>query len=103
MAKTIFFPISNAGGSVYILKTFKDNGYRVIAGDATPYEALRAHNEKLAVAEVMQKDIPVCQPDSLVAEIMPAAAVASYPIAVVDGEKRLMGIVTKANVLASLI
>ncbi len=37
MAKTIFFPISNSGGSVYILKTFKDNGYRVIAGDATPY------------------------------------------------------------------
>lgn len=37
MPKTIFFPVSNTGGSVYILKSFKENGYRVIAGDATPF------------------------------------------------------------------
>lgn len=74
-----------------------------LRGILTIYDALRAHNEKLAVADVMQRDIPVCRPDSLVAEIMPAAAEASYPLAVVDDQSRLMGIVTKANVLAALI
>ena len=42
-------------------------------------------------------------PDALVADIMPMAAEAAYPIAVVDGDGRLQGIVTKASVLASLI
>ena len=37
MTNTIFFPISNAGGSVYLFKSFKEIGYRVIAGDATPF------------------------------------------------------------------
>jgi len=74
-----------------------------LRGILTIYDALRAHSEKLAVADVMQKEIPVCQPDSLVAEIMPAAAEASYPLAVVDEKDRLVGIVTKANVLAALI
>ncbi len=37
MPKTIFFPVSNTGGSVYILKSFKEIGYRVVAGDASPF------------------------------------------------------------------
>ena len=74
-----------------------------LCGILSIYEALHAHNDKLPVADVMQKELPVCQPDSLVSDIMPIAAEAIYPIAVVDNDNRLMGIVTKANVLASLI
>lgn len=88
----------NGLSTVYVL----DEKLR-LCGILTIDEALRAHSEKLAVADVMQRDIPVCQPDSLVAEIMPAAAEASYPLAVVDDKQRLVGIVTKANVLAALI
>jgi carbamoylphosphate synthase large subunit len=37
MTKTILFPISNAGGSIYLIKSFQKIGYRVVAGDATPF------------------------------------------------------------------
>ena len=36
-------------------------------------------------------------------DIMPLAAEAAYPLAVVDDDQRLLGIVTKASVLSSLI
>ena len=39
----------------------------------------------------------------MVSDIMPVAAETPYPIAVVDGDGQLKGIVTKASVLSSLI
>jgi len=36
MQKTIFFPLSNTGGSAYIIDYFKSQNYRVLAGDANP-------------------------------------------------------------------
>lgn len=57
----------------------------------------------LAIGDVMRREVQTTTPDALVADIMPMAAEAAYPIAVVDGDGRLQGIVTKASVLASLI
>ena len=51
----------------------------------------------------MDRDVPTTSPDAMVADIMPMAAEAVYPIAVVDGDGQLKGIVTKASVLSSLI
>lgn len=88
----------NGLSTVYVV----DDKLRLL-GIVTLHDALRAHSEKLTVNSIIQKDIPVCHPDSLISDIMPIAAEAAYPIAVVDEGNVLKGIVTKANVLTSLV
>ena len=51
----------------------------------------------------METEVQTTMPDTLVADIMPIAAEAIYPIAVVDQDGQLKGIVTKASVLSSLL
>ena len=74
-----------------------------LRGILTIRDALKARQEGLTIAGMIQTDVPTTGPDTLVADIMPIAAEAPYPIGVVDEDGQLMGIVTKANVLSSLI
>lgn len=66
-------------------------------------DAIRAHQEGKAIVDVVERDIPTTKADAMVADIMPMAAEAVYPIAVVDEDNQLKGIVTKASVLAALL
>lgn len=66
-------------------------------------DAIRATREKLPIIQAMQDDVQTADPDALVADIMPIAADSPYPLAVVDPDSRLLGIVTKSSVLSSLI
>ena len=74
-----------------------------LRGILTIRDALKARQEGLTIAGMIQSGVPTTGPDTLVADIMPIAAEAPYPIGVVDDDGQLMGIVTKANVLSSLI
>jgi glycine betaine/proline transport system ATP-binding protein len=49
------------------------------------------------------KDIPTTTRDTLISDVLPLAVEAKYPIAVVDDQGKLEGIVTKAAVLTSLL
>jgi len=72
-------------------------------GILTIYAAVQAHREqKNSIGEVMQREVPTTTEDAIVADIMPTAAESSVPLAVVDEEGRLRGLVTKASVLSSL-
>ena len=88
----------NALSTVYVV----DDRLRLV-GILTIREAVRAHQEGLTIEQVMEKDIPTTTPDAMVSDIMPMAAETIYPIAVVDEDGQLKGIVTKASVLSSLI
>ena len=88
----------NALSTVYVV----DDDLR-LEGVLTITEAIRALREGLSVGEVMASNIATTTEDALVADVLPVAAETLYPIAVVDGESRLRGIVTKASVLSSLI
>ena len=74
-----------------------------LAGILTIREAIRAWQEGLTIAQVMEKELQTTAPDAMVSDIMPMAAEAVYPIAVVDSDGQFKGIVTKASVLSSLI
>lgn len=74
-----------------------------LVGILTIRDALRAKEEHLTIADVVQKDVQVVDPDTLVADIMSMAAEAPYPIAAVGKDGQLKGIVTKAKVLSSLV
>ena len=49
------------------------------------------------------KDLETTTEDMQIADLMPIAANAKYPIAVLDEDRRLRGIISKAAVLTSLI
>lgn len=74
-----------------------------LKGILTVSEGMRAKKEGLGIADVMIQKVDTTTADVLVQDIMPLAAEAPYPIAVVDYRQRLTGIVTRASVLSSLI
>lgn len=73
-------------------------------GILTIRDAVEAYreNHNAAIKPLVCTDVLKTGPDTLVADIMPMAAEAPFPIAVVDEAGVLMGIVSKATVLASL-
>ena len=87
----------NALSTVYVV----DHSLR-LKGILTIADAVRAHKEGLGIADVMQTETETATPDETVHDILPRAAQAPYPLAVVDEGGALMGIVTKAAVLSTL-
>ena len=65
-------------------------------------DAMRAKNEGIPISDVIQRGIETTKADVMVSDIMSVSAESPYPLAVIDDENRLKGIVTKAKVLASL-
>jgi len=95
----------------FAIKTMKTNkvssAYVVeekmkVKGVITIDAALKAHKEGLPISEVLIKDISTTTPDTLLSDIIPMAAETKYPIVVVNKDKSLKGIVTKADVLSSI-
>ena len=64
-------------------------------------EALKSNNNSLE--SVIDRDVKTVSPDTSIEEIMPHFMESSYPIVVVDEEKRLMGIIFKISVLAGIL
>lgn len=83
--------------TVYVV----DDGLRLM-GVLTIGDAVRAKKEHLRIRDVIDKDVPVADTETHVADIMEIAAQARYPIAAVGKDGQLKGIVTKAKVLSSL-
>lgn len=89
---------TNGVSSVYVM----GQGMR-LKGILTIDEAIRAHQESRTITDVLQQDVPTVSEDTLVSDVLPVAAQARVPIAVVDEGGALRGIVTKASVLSSML
>lgn len=74
-----------------------------LAGILSIKEALAAWKNGVPIAQVLQTNIPTVSPDALISEVVPVASEAAYPIAVTDKDNVLLGIVTKAGILASFV
>ncbi len=83
----------NGVSSVYVLGD-KLNLLGIITLD----DALSSLQQKQHLS--ITKKIPTVNPDTAIADIIPIAAQAPYPIAVIDDERILKGIITKASVLS---
>jgi glycine betaine/proline transport system ATP-binding protein len=64
--------------------------------------AVRANKENTKLFDSIIKEVLTVNEDTLISEILPIAAETKYPIAVIDDDGMLKGIVTKASVLSSL-
>ncbi|MGL5513636.1 MAG: quaternary amine ABC transporter ATP-binding protein, partial [Sporomusa sp.] len=89
---------SNGVSSVYMVD---DNMH--LLGLLTLDGVMQVRNGLLNIDEAIIRDIPVSNEDCSLQELMPIAAEAKYPIAVIDDQQQLVGIVTKAAVLSSLV
>lgn len=89
---------ANGLSSVYVL----GKGLQ-LKGILTIDEAIGAHRAGKTILDVIHTDIPTVGEDVLVNDVLPIAAEARVPIAVVDENGALRGIVTKASVLSSMV
>ena len=65
--------------------------------------AIRARKEEKSLKEVYVTDDETTTRDTVISDILPIAAEAKYPIAVLEEDGSLVGIVSKASVLSSLM
>lgn len=65
--------------------------------------AIRARREDTPLVDVYVRDVETTTADTIISDILPIAAEAKYPIAVLDDSGCLMGIVTKASVLSTMM
>jgi glycine betaine/proline transport system ATP-binding protein len=88
----------NGVSSIYVV------GDRMqLEGLITLEDIIKARNQSIPLSEVMIRDIPRVETSTLISDILPLAAEAKYPIAVINETGNLVGIVTRAAVLASML
>lgn len=64
--------------------------------------AIRARKENIPISDLIDREIYAILRDTLIVDILQLTAKSKYPIAVVDEDQRLKGIVSKSAVLSSL-
>lgn len=74
-----------------------------LVGILTIDQAVKAKNESAPLFDRLITEVLTTCKDTLISDILPMAAEAKFPIAVVDEEQKLKGIVSRASVLSSLI
>ena len=71
-------------------------------GVVTLDDALRAQREGLDLSEILIRDVTTTSPDALLTDIISSATESRFPLAVVDEDNNLKGIVSKVHVLSSM-
>ncbi|KKI91879.1 glycine/betaine ABC transporter ATP-binding protein [Bacillus sp. SA1-12] len=98
-------------GARVALRVMKDNGISTVylvdkqkklLGAITAAEAKKAMEKNLSLAEVMKKDLTTVQQDTLLTDLFDDVSTAEIPVAVVDQENRLKGIVIRGAVIGAL-
>lgn len=96
----------------YAIKTMRSNGVSsayVVAekmklqGVITIDDAIEANKQGLTISDILIRDINTTAPDALLTDIMSMATQTPFPIAVVDEDHSLKGIVSKVHVLSSIL
>lgn len=76
---------------------------RVLQGIVSIDDALKAEKKNMSLADVVITDVYLASPDTPIADLLPTAIGAKYPIAVQDEERHLLGIVDRATVMAEVL
>lgn len=90
--------MKQALSSVYVVD--KD---RVLQGMVTMDDASKAAKEKItSLSSIIIRDIPKAGPEETLEQLLPKATSSPFPIAVVDDKGKLLGVLPRVAVLASL-
>jgi glycine betaine/proline transport system ATP-binding protein len=103
--------ITSDRGPRAALQIMRDQGYSSIfvvdrkqklLGVITADDASNAIKENKTVEEAMQKEIVIVSEDTLLIHVIDALATSVLPVAVVDAEKRLKGVIIRGAVIGAL-
>lgn len=78
-----------------------DKEHRLL-GLITADEASQAVKENKSIEEAMQKQVPWASPGTILSDLFEIMAEAKFPVAVVDEQDKLQGIIIKGAVLSAL-
>jgi len=87
----------NGISSIFVRKEGRLEGI-VLADDAA---AAIQRGEK-TIANITMTDIPTVSPDTVVSDLIPIMSTMNYPLAVVNDDKQLVGIIIKGSLLAGI-
>ena len=89
---------SNGISSVFVV-----DGDRKLQGIVTIDDAIQARKENKNLSEILRKDYHTADPEETIQELIHKAAESRFPIAVVNGSGKLLGIILRVSVLAGLM
>lgn len=78
------------------------NGKLKLAGIISIDDAVRARRENIPLKDIIMHDVKTTSEDTLISDIIPIITESRYPVAVLDADEKLVGIITRASVLSSL-
>lgn len=82
---------------------FVTDGLGRLKGIVSLEQALSAsHDGLIRAGELVGQDFPATSPDVPLEQCLPLVAKNELPVAVLDAERRLLGVITKANLLQAL-
>ena len=76
---------------------------RRLQGLVTIDDAIKALKENKRLGDILKEDYFTTHPDAYVQELIPIATESKYPIAVLDEDQKLLGIIPRVSVLSSLV
>ncbi|WP_449538623.1 quaternary amine ABC transporter ATP-binding protein [Ferdinandcohnia sp. Marseille-Q9671] len=88
----------NGISSVYVV-----NKHRQLEGIVTIDDAINGIKEKKTLTDVIRDDIYTVSKGEYIQDIIPKALETKFPLAVVDEDQRLLGIILRVHVLSSLV
>ncbi len=86
-----------------ISSLFAVNNARILQGLVTIDDAILAINENLTLENILNHEYHTTGPDTYVKDLIPLASESKYPIAVVNEDNKLLGIIVRVSVLSSLL
>jgi len=75
---------------------------RVLQGIVTIDDAVAAQREHRSLTDILRDDYETTDPETSLQDLIPQATRTKYPIAVLDDDRRLLGILVRVSVLSAL-
>ena len=88
---------ANGIASVFVV----DKGMRLL-GIVTMEDTIAAVKDKTKLEDILKKDYFTASPEEYVQELISEASETKYPIAVVDEDNKLIGIIVRSSILSGL-
>lgn len=76
---------------------------RKLQGIVTIDDAIEAHKKEQKLVDILKSDFETTGPETLIQNLIPQATSTKYPIAVVDDQDKLLGLIVRVTVLSGLV
>lgn len=86
-----------------ISSVFVVDSKRKLQGIVTIDDAVNAVKDNMKLKDILRHDYHTTDPEAYVQDLIPIASETKYPIAVVDSDNKLLGIIVRVSVLSGLI